>query len=71
MEQEITVFLTTPEAMMFRNYQQFHDTFALMVQKGVFDIKGGSVTIHFDANGIIQKIERKDNLFDARVKDLT
>ena len=68
---EVTVFLTTPEAEMFKDFQQFHDTFALLVKRGVFDVKGGSVVIHFDHLGMIQKIERHDSLFDTRVKKLS
>lgn len=64
----ITLVLTTPEAILFREYQQFHQTFALLASRGVFDMKSGSVTIHFDSNGIIQKIDRHDSLFDARNK---
>jgi len=65
---QITIFLTTPEAELFKSYQQFHATFALLVKQGVFDIKAGSAVLHFDSNGFIQKIERHDNLFDARQK---
>jgi hypothetical protein len=65
-EPQITVFLTTPEAIQFRSFQEFHETFFLMVKARVFDCKNGSITMHFDSNGKIQKIERKDNLFDAR-----
>lgn len=68
MSEQVTVLLTTPEALMFKEFQQFHKTFALLCEKGVFDIKGGNAVIHFDANGFIQKIERHDSLFDARVK---
>ena len=67
-EQEIQIFLTTPEAIMFRDFQQFHKTFALLTSNGVFDIINGSVTIHFDSEGTIKKIERHDSLFDARIK---
>ncbi len=65
-EELIRIEITTPEAMLFREFQCFHETFALLCTKGVFDIKSGSVTIHFDNNSKIQKIERKDNLFDNR-----
>ncbi len=65
-EPDIQIFLTTPEAMLFRDFQQFHKTFALLVQKGVFDVKNGSVTLHFDSLGNVQKIERKDYLFNVR-----
>jgi hypothetical protein len=66
MNDEITIFLSTPEAIQFRSFQQFHETFALLVSKGVFDMKNGSVTIHFDNNSVIKKIERKDDLFNVR-----
>jgi len=71
MEQEIKIFLTTQDAIQFRAFQQFHATFMLMVNKGVFDTKNGSIEMHFDSNGVIQKIERHDSLFDSRIKDLT
>lgn len=64
--ENVTVILTTPEVELFKSYNQFHSTFALMVSSGVFDVKSGSVTMHFDTNGIIQRIERKDDLFNAR-----
>lgn len=66
--EDVTLILTTPEAMLFRDFQQFHNTFALMVRQGVFDCKNGSITIHFDSTGTIKKIERKDSLFDANIK---
>ena len=66
--ENVTLILTTPEALLFKDFQQFHQTFALLCEKGVFDIKSGSAVIHFDNLGKIQKIERHDNLFDNRVK---
>lgn len=66
MQQDVTIILTHPEAVMFRDYQQFHDTFALLVKQGVFDCKNGSITMHFDANGNVQRIERKDDLYNVR-----
>lgn len=69
-ESNVTVFLTTPEALMFKDFQAFHATFALLCKSGVFDIKSGSATLHFDALGQIQKIERHDSLFDGRVKSV-
>lgn len=66
MNDEITIFLTTPEAIQFRSFQQFHETFALLVKQGVFDVKNGSITMHFDSKGDIQRIERKDDLYNSR-----
>ena len=65
---QITLFLTTPEAIMFKDFQQFHKTFALLCSSGVFDTKNGSIEMHFDAQGGIRKIERHNVLFDERIK---
>lgn len=67
-EDLIKIEITNPEAVMFRSFMEFNQTFALMVKSGVFDMKNGSATIHFDSQGKIQKIERKDSLFDSRVQ---
>ena len=64
---EITIFLTPPEAVLFKDFQQYHQTFTLLCQKGVFGIKGGSATIHFDEYGNIGDIERHDKLYSARL----
>ena len=66
MDNEITLFLTPPEALLFKDFQQYHQTFTLMCQKGVFSVKNGSVEIHFDHEGTIKKIERRDSLYDSR-----
>ena len=65
--EDITIILSTPDAMLFRNFQQFHATFALLCKNGVFDQKNGKITLHFDSHGNIAKIERQDSLFDARI----
>ena len=70
MQDEITIFLTPPEALLFKDFQEYHNTFTLMCQKGVFAIKNGSCQIHFDSKGTIRKIERHDSLFDSSVKSV-
>lgn len=59
---EVQIFLTTPEALLFKDFQEFHATFALLVQKGVFDTKFGSVTLNF-ADGEIKTIEKKEIIY--------
>lgn len=66
MPDEVTILLTTPEAIMFRDFQQFHTTFALLISKGVFDTKNGSVTLNFDSNGQIKTIQRSDFLYSSK-----
>lgn len=59
MTDEVTLILTTPEAILFRDFQQFHSTFALLVQKGVFDIKYGKAVLNF-SNGELQNITKEE-----------
>lgn len=56
---EVTIILTTPEAVLFRDFQQFHATFALLVQKGVFDIQFGKATLNFQ-NGELQNVTKEE-----------
>lgn len=56
---EVTIILTTPEAMMFREFQQFHATFVLLVEKGVFDIQFGKATLNFQ-QGQLQNITKEE-----------
>ena len=67
---EVTIFLTTPDALLFKEFQQFHKTFALLCSKGVFDTKNGSITLHFGPSGEISSIVRQDSLYNAKVAGL-
>lgn len=67
---EVTIFLPPLEAELFKQFQQYHQMFVLLQQYGVFSIRNGTATLHFDSQGIIQKIERHDSLFDSRVKSV-
>lgn len=43
---------------------QHADKVLALMQVGFFEMRGGSVTVHFDNNGIIRKIER-NNVFNV------
>lgn len=49
----IVITLTTPEAVMFRDFQQFHDMFALLVKQGVFDVEYGKVVLNFQGGELV------------------
>lgn len=68
MENQIAVFLTNVEAEKFKEFQRYHDTFMLLIDKGVFDVKNGSVTLNFDPFGTITTIHRNDMLYNHRIK---
>lgn len=68
MDNEIKIFLTPTDAELFKQWQHFYDVFEKLSNSGAFATKNGSVIIHFDSQGLIQKIERHDSLFDSRIK---
>ncbi len=68
MENTIAVYLTHMEAEKFKEFQKHHDTFVLLFDKGVFDIRNGSATLNFDAFGSLNTIQRSDILYNSRIK---
>lgn len=53
----ITLDLTDLEAEQFKSWRENQDKFNTLLEAGVFNIKGAPVTIHFDAESNIRKIE--------------
>lgn len=68
MEELIKIEITTPEAILFRSFMEFNNTFALLIKAGVFDVKNGSATIHFGPNGEVTSIIRNDSIFNIHAK---
>lgn len=66
MDNLITIEITQIDAIQFRLFQQYYSQFALLANKGVFDTKNGSVTLHFDSLGTIQEIKRNDIIYDKK-----
>lgn len=62
--------LTNEDAIKYREFMKYYDIFNLMVKKGVFDVRNGSVALHFDKNGTLKIIQRADILFDAKYEYL-
>ncbi len=54
-----TIFLTPPDAELFKKFQKHHDIFKLLVEQGAFDIQFGKVTLNF-AGGLLQSIAREE-----------
>lgn len=65
MKDDVTIILTTPEAIEFRQFQQnyqifkdfqkFHATFEAMINSGAFNVNYGKVVLHFAKNEL-QKV---------------
>ena len=55
------ITLTPEEAVLFIEFQKRHAFIELLVSIGAFDIRNGSITIHFDQFGKIGTIKKEQN----------
>lgn len=62
----ITIFVEPLDVSKWKIFQQYYDPFTIMVDYGVFDVKNGAVSMHFDSQGVLQTIQRSDMLFSRR-----
>ena len=66
MSEKIAIYVPDDEAKLFLLFQEYYDVFRLMVEHHVFDVRNGSVTLHFDKNGNIKTVNRADILYSSR-----
>lgn len=52
--------LTPADALLFIEFQKRHAFMALLDSLGVFNVRNGSVTIHFDSLGQLSTVEKKE-----------
>lgn len=64
---EIAVYMPDEEAKKFMLFKQNYDIFSTLISSGVFNVKNGSVVLHFDQNGHINLIQRADTLYNSRI----
>lgn len=53
------VDLTPEQAALFILFMKHYDKIGFMIGQGAFDIKHGSVTVHFDKDGEVSSLERR------------
>lgn len=51
-----TISLTDEEAISFKRWRQYQDTFGILSNAGVFNLSNGSAELHFDSEGKIAAI---------------
>lgn len=66
MSEKIAIYVPDEDAKKFLLFQEHFNAFNLMVKHGVFDVRNGSVTMHFDKTGDVKAINRSDVLYSAR-----
>lgn len=62
----IAVYIPDEDVKKFLLFQQHYLLFNTLIDKGVFNVKNGSITLHFDSEGELQLIQRADILFSKR-----
>lgn len=67
MEQiEVAVYMPDAQAQKFLLFQEHYEPFTVMLDSGVFSIRNGSATLHFDSTGTLQTIQRADYLYSRK-----
>lgn len=59
--QTTPVYLTEEEAKMFLQFQKHFTLIGLLESVKAFDIKSGSVTLHFNALGEIKGVDKREH----------
>lgn len=53
----VKIELTEEDALLFRRFRQYQDSFDTLLGNGVFGMANGSATIHFDKDGKVSLID--------------
>lgn len=49
--------LTPEDAYLFQSFREHQDNFTALLRAGVFEVRNGRVTLHFDPQGIIRTLD--------------
>lgn len=63
---EQIIFVEPVDVRRWALFQQHYEPFNVMVDYGVFQVKNGAVSLHFDSNGLLQTIQRADVLYSRK-----
>lgn len=59
----MVIEMTTMDADLFVEFRRHQEIFARLMSTGCFDVHGGRVTLHFDSDGTLRKIEKEETVF--------
>ena len=59
----MTIDLTDEDAVLFRKFREHQDTYAVLLDAGVFSIKNGKAVLNFDAQGTLCDVECNIKLY--------
>jgi len=61
MVDKTAIYLTNEEALLFIEFQKRYAFIKLLESIGAFDLRSGSITIHFDALGAIGSVDKQEH----------
>ena len=56
-QNNLSIELSEEDAILFRKFREHQDVFQTFVRLGVFNIRTGNTTIHFDNEGKVSLID--------------
>lgn len=62
----VAIFVPDAEATKFLLFQQYYQPISVLIDHGVFMQKNAEIALHFDSNGILQTIQRRDSLYSRK-----
>ena len=57
------IIFAVPNDALKAELERQERTVRKLVQSGALDVRGGSVTLHFDADGELRKVDRNDTIY--------
>lgn len=71
MQNKVAVYVADEDVSKWMLFQQYYSPFSVLVSAGVFSVRNGSVSLHFDREGVLKTINRADILYSERYGDNT
>lgn len=66
MTNNIALFVPDEEAKKFLLFQQYYQPISVLIEHDVFMQKNAEIALHFDSNGILQTVQRRDSLYSRK-----
>lgn len=63
MNDKVTIELSQEDAAKYKTFCEHYTKISLMIERGVFSIRGGSILINVDQNGVFQTIAKNEILY--------
>ena len=65
MTESVTIFLTAPDAELFREFQRNHENIQRIVASGALGLRNTTFTCHIDGEGMIKRVDTLKTLFTS------